>query len=534
MTRKRPAPEQIALWRYEQIEEALPEELHAVARGAILRQINKTPVRWPSGQTRRISVATLYRWCKLYRAGGLAALRPKTRSDHGRQRQILPEDVVQEALRLLGEDPGISLTFLLAVLEATFRERKLVIPRSTLQRRLAEHPSYARIQRARAQVQRRTRFVAKRAHDIWHMDAKGPVSIVLTSGAKLVFHVLSIIDDATRALLAALIVLSPDLGAAVRVFRMAALRWGLPSRYYADRAAIFDSHAFRAGLALLGVHRIRTKARNAQAHGKIEAYHRVLTMWFTDRLQAQAVIDMQHLQQLLDGVLAVLYQQHHHRGIRCPPTEALAGKVSPRTVPPARLFAAFGDKRSRKAHRVTGELDIKGVTYLVPDELRGQRLTIVRDPAGEVEPVVLCPHSGETLHLRRAAIRPADLPTEKHPSNAMSVSDAPQRWGRGPLQAIYDDWCGAKRPQAEPGFGLPEIYRLLARVAERHVPASDAEAALVMRVYREHGPLPRIATEQAMRAISEQLGPRRPIATYLDALVERIRTSKPLTPGASS
>lgn len=59
--KQRPAPKEIALWRYEQIEEALDPRLHREARGQILRRISRTPVRWPSGDTKRIALATLYR-----------------------------------------------------------------------------------------------------------------------------------------------------------------------------------------------------------------------------------------------------------------------------------------------------------------------------------------------------------------------------------------------------------------------------------------------------------------------------------------
>jgi transposase InsO family protein len=413
---------------------------------------------------------------------------------------------------LLREDDGMTYTFLLEVLRATFPQH--IIKRSTLQRRLASCPEYARVKRARKRSRRRTRFVAKKPHDIWHTDAKGPVEVLLRCGAVLVFHIITILDDATRAVLAALVVPSPNLAAAVRVFRMAALRWGLPNRLYADRATIFDSEPFRRGLAQLGAHRIETKARNPEAHGKIEAYHRVLVMWFTKRLGSQVVVDLPHLQQLLDGVIATLYQPHPHRGLKCSPEEALGGLVSARSVPPTRLYEAFRQQRRLSAHRKTGEIEIAGVTYLVPDELRGQRLTFLLDPPEEIPPVVVDPHSGNEHELRRAAIKPGDVNGSEDGAAAEQA-----RWGAGALQTLYDGWRGKPRPQAEPGFGLPEIYALLGSVSGRHVPRSEHEAALVQRIYRDAGPFGRAATEAAMRAIEGELGRGRPIRTYLDALV---------------
>lgn len=499
-------PSKIALWRFEQIEEALEPALSKTQRARILKVKSKALVGWPSGMTKPVPLSTLYRWLKLYRRGGLEALRPKARSDRGRSRSRLPKAVVDEALQLLTEDPGMSLTFLIAVLRARFTGH--VIPRSTLQRRLSERNAYLRLRRAQKHNRRRVRFVARQPHDIWQCDAKGPVQVLLRCGRSLAFHILSILDDATRAVLAALIVLSPDLGACVRAFRQAALRYGLPKKYYADRASIFDSVAFRAGLATLGPHRIRTKAGAKEAHGKIEAYHRQLVRWFTDRLPHQLVVDLVHLQQLLDGIIG-LYQSHYHRGIKTTPEQALGDAVSPRQVPPSRLYEVFRREKRLKAHRKTGEVEIGGITYLVPDELRGQRLTFLLDPPGEVDPVVVHPQNELHLPLRRAIIKPQDLPPEPPP---------PDRHAPGPLQAIYDSWAGVRRPQAEPGFGLPDIYAWLGKIAGRYVPGSDSEAALIQRFYQRKGPWAKDATEHAMDIVAARLGTGRPILTYLDAL----------------
>jgi transposase InsO family protein len=422
----------------------------------------------------------------------------------------------------------VSYTFLLAVLRATFPEHS--VARSTLQRRLVAHPDYRRIRRAQQRCRRRTRFVARHPHDIWHTDAKGPVSVRLVSGTMLVFHIVSILDDASRSVLTAIVVAAPDLGAAVRAFRMAALRWGLPRKMYADRARIFDSKPFRMGLAQLGAHRIETKPYNPEAHGKIEAYHRTLVLWFTDRLPSQRVVDMAHLQELLDGVIAGLYQPHRHRGLRLAPADALAGNVSPRAVPPTRLFDAFRQERRLRAHRKTGEVDLPAATYLVPDDLRGQRLTFLLDPAGEAEPVVVDPLSEKERPLRRAAVRPDDLAAKE----ASPAAPQPERWGAGPLQALYDHWRGTSRPLSEPGFGLPEVYALLSGLAGRHVPRSDAEAALVQHFYREHGPFGRAATEAAMRSLAHELGAHRPMQTYLDALLHRVARARDRDRGGSS
>src|SRR6185295_20392933 len=98
------------------------------------------------------------------------------------------------------------------------------------------------------------------------------------------------------------------------------------------RGSAFDSLDFRSGIARSGVHRNFVRAKTPTAQGKIESYHRSLGRWFLDELKAQEVVDLEHLQQLLDAMIAMVYQKHRHREIRCTPEDRLAGQVSARRI----------------------------------------------------------------------------------------------------------------------------------------------------------------------------------------------------------
>jgi putative transposase len=273
MAQRQPNPKQIALWRFDVIEPLLDPDLsrHQVSR--LVVQISRTPLRWPDRSDRRPGRATLYRWLHWYRKNGLDGLKPRPRRDRGRKKVKLPETVVQAALQALQTDPLQPWTFLCAILAAAYETVK--IARSTLYRRVTAHPDYGPIALARRdskQPRRRTRFVASRRHQRWQCDAKGPFEVLLTTGSLIKVYVITILEDLSRAVLAVLAVTCLDHGAAIRVFRKAAARWGLPAQYYADRGSIFDTPAFRSGLAQLGCCRVPTKPRNPPAHGKIEAY----------------------------------------------------------------------------------------------------------------------------------------------------------------------------------------------------------------------------------------------------------------------
>jgi len=191
--------------------------------------------------------------------------------------------------------------------------------------------------------------------------------------------------------------------------------------------------------------------------------------------------------------------------------------VSQRQLPPNRLVEAFLQEKKLKAHPKTGEVEFMGNTYLVPEHLRGLKLILLIDPPNEFPPLVLDPTTQKHLPLQRAAIKPGDV---------KPVTTPDILWGAGILQTLHDNWRGQKRPVAEPGFGLPEIYTLLSQACGRHVPQTDNEAALIQRVYDTIGPLPKIPTEKAFTAIIQQLGHERAIKIYLDALVERVQNAK--------
>jgi transposase InsO family protein len=490
-------------------------------------RICRKPLLLPTGERERISRASVYRWLHAYeKKGGLKALEPRRRSDRGKHRTPLPDLVISKALAFLSEDGEIPLPLLVTVLSKDeeiaplLEASKVKISRSTLQRRLAETELYARLRRERRRNGARTRWVPRRCHEVWHLDAKGPIRVKTTNGEEIAFHVLTVIDGASRAALAAILAPSPNLAATVKVFRLAIQLYGLPDYFYMDRGSPFDTPAFRGALALLGIYRIPSKPRNPPPNGKIEAYHRCVSIWFARRLKKQEVVDWIHLEQLFSAVIDH-YQHHKNRETKSPPFDLLAGAVSARALPSGlTLDEAFLQPWGElKAHRTTGELDLAGGRgkHLAPPELRGVRLEILVDPEPDRPVFARHPESGELVRLEPARV---------HPKDALPAPPPRERWGRGILQALYDNWRGKVRPIAEPGFGLTEILALLARVCGRRVPRTDAEASLVQGWYAALGPFARKPFETALGAITTSLGRGRPVKTYLDALARRVVPDK--------
>jgi len=504
---------EVARWRLGQIS-VLLDPMTTDERRRRIEALADTAVEWPSGAVRPISVATLYRWIRLFLARGLQALRPRRRKDKGRSRAVAPE-LVEKAIALLRERPDRPLYLVKKLLGR--RGRK--VSRSAFHRAVAAHPAYARI-RARARAlarrerqesrrRRHRRFQAKAPHEIWQLDAKGSFVVRIGRERRRVC-VLTVLDDMSRAVLAAIVAPEEDLAAAMRVFRLAAARWGLPGKIYCDRHSAYDSYAFREALAELGVHRIRTRPRNAPARGKIEAYHRSLKRWFVKEIVHQVVRSLEHLEQLLLGAFVeVLYQDHPHRGIRTPPREALAGVISARRASLQRLDRALVVRKEIMPDRKTGEVAFGARRFRVPARIpAGQKVVVGFDPVDPARAFVVHPRTG-----RRLPLEPLFEPERPRTADER---------GPGRLQQLLDEHRGRRLPQAEAGHGLPEIFALLRRTLERRVPADEDEADRIQDFYRRVGPLPRAPLEAALARVCERLGTGRPLEAYLEALERRI------------
>jgi hypothetical protein len=512
---------EIATWRFEQIAPLIDESLDAGRRRAALRERTAKPVPRPwelskkkgerSAAARPIGRSTLYRWLAAYREHGLLGLVPKTRDDRGCARHAGTATWVGYAIALLYEQPDRSLWQLEVYIRVEFPDYSL--SRTTLRRHLRAHPAFGGIERLRSgrKSKLRDRFEADHPHEGWQLDGKGPFRVRFTDGTRVHVHVLTVLDDHSRKALAAVVAKQEDSEAAIRVFEKAVAKWGLAERFQFDRGSAFDSLVFRKGLAALGVHRNYIEAKSPEWDGKIEAYHRSLGRWFVKELRAQEVIDLEHLQQLLEAMLALVYDPHPHREIGATAEQKLAGRSSGRQVSQADVERAFYVETTATSCKKTGEVRLSNGSFRVPSvAFAGQRCRFRHHPFREGRAVLVTADDRE-IELR---------PFTKKPLSA--VKTRTHKRGTGQLQKLVDLWQGKERPNAQPGFGLPEVFAALGRLVDRSVPDSEREARSALTFYRKYGPLPRDGFAVACERSRARLGVGRPLSAYLADLERQI------------
>jgi transposase InsO family protein len=501
-------PRNVALWRFEQISLFLDKRLTPGERARMIDEASRIEVMWPNGDLGPVPRSTLYRWLRAYQQNPvIESLQPKAKVQKKREKAIDPQ-WVSYALALLEQEPARSLFILCDRIKRKF-EVEPKISSSSLNRALQLEPRYAALRR-RAKDNAsggrlRRRFQAASVHEIWHGDAIGEFKVLFASGQTVLCHILSILDDASRYVLRAQVVRSESIASVVSVFRKAAARYGLCSKWYADRGSAYDSDVFRKGLAMLGIHRIRTRARNAPAHGKIEAYHRSLLRWFITELKHQLVLDLVHLQHLLDAMIDQLYHEHTHRELNMSPRSAFADTISDRHVSLERLTDAFLMERTLRPHKKTGELRIGKTLFLVPKQYLAPKVLVAIDPEDSTTVFIKQPNGSLTsLPLAITPTRP--------PGQSPRVEPV------GSLTPLLDAYRGRQLPQASAGFGLPEIYEAFARALNRPVPFTEQEAADVSDWLRQSGPFDPDAFQAALDKIIDRLGNGRPLSQILAAL----------------
>jgi transposase InsO family protein len=516
-----PDPYEIAAWRFEQIAPLIDPSLDEARRRAALRERTTKPVLRPwddatkskgkKKSAKPIARSTLYRWLAAYREHGYTGLLPKPRDDRGRARHAGTAAWIGYAIGLLYEQPQRSLMQLEVYLRVEFTDYSL--SRTTLRRHLHLHPAFAGVEKLRSGKKSKLRdlYEANHPHEGWQLDGKGPFAVRLIDGTRIWVHVLTTLDDHSRAVLAAVVAKEEDTEAAITVFDKAVAKWGLADRFQFDKGSAFDSHAFRSGLATLGVHRNFVVARSPEWQGKIEAYHRTLGWWFVRELRTQQVVDLEHLQQLLEAMLALVYNRHHHREIGTTPEKRLAGRISERRVSQSDLEHAFLVETTAKSDPKTGEVRLPNGSFRVPSTAyAGQRSRFRYHPVHEGRAVLVTKDGGEIeLH-----------PFTRKPLSA--VKARVEKRGTGQLQKLVDLWQGKERPNAQPGFGLPEVFTALGKMLGRDVPGSEREARAVLAFYRKYGPLPRDAFEAACARSTKSLGHGRALTAYLADLERQI------------
>ena len=502
-------PLRIAVFRFEYLNYILNKNLNRSERRRLMIALSKQEIIFPNGNISRISLRTLYRWYAAYKKDNeINSLKPKPRllKQNPDSRQIKKE-WIDYALALIEEENDRSIYMLSNRIQLRF-DLETAPSKSSLYRALIKEVRYLSAMKTK-KGQRKIRhfFESKYIHEIWYADGKGKFKVNFADGKEAYISVLTILEGKSRFVLRALIIKSESIHAIIKTFREAAARYGLPDSFYLDRASAYDSAIFRKGLAILGIKRINCKPRDPEVRGKIEAYHRTLQLWFVNELKHQLVRDIDHLQELLDACLDLLYHTHIHKTLKIPVREAFNNTVSQRTVSLEQLREAFLEHKYYCVNAKTNTVNIKGIIFKIPRaQIFHKKIKVFYDPLYPDSPYIF------SNNKQSIVLEPA---IKRHISDTGKEPFKKQEEPIGSLSQLLEKYRNQNLPKAVSGFGLPEIYNIFSNTLNRPVPETIIEANMIIEWLKKYGPFEPNNFNHILNQVMQKLGQGRPLSQII-------------------
>jgi len=369
---------ELALWRLSVLGPLISARLEHGDRQGWFAQAAARVHQRPDGRAVRLSARTIEAWYHRYRAGGFAALKPQVRRDRGRTRSIRPA-VAELLLRAKREKPRRSIRRLIRMLERAGAVRRGDLSRSSVHRLLASHGVSDRPVRGPA-VERRS-FLPEHAGDLWVGDALHGPLVIAPDGRLRKAYLLSQIDAATRFLPHSYFALSEGTVDHEYGLKQALLKHGRARAYYVDRGAAYMAHSLRLICAELDIHLWHTAARDCEAKGVIERWHRTWREEVGDELPP-APLPLADLNALHWAWLAAEYHPRRHATTGRPPLDHWLSEVDHlRALPPHTTLDAVFLHRERRQVRKDATVRFRGQLFEVRAELTGRLVELRFDPA---------------------------------------------------------------------------------------------------------------------------------------------------------
>jgi putative transposase len=500
------------------------------AEGEEIRPILQAEARQtrtdPTGRTRTVSMRTLARWLAAYRRGGLLALCPQRRKDHGTLRAISP-DVFAQAQALRRQKPARPTKTIIDILVRQQHVAPLALARSTLDRHLARQGLSRHMLRSLGQKTFR-RIETTAPFELVVADFHhGPY--VRTADGRLRRALLGAhIDHFSRYIPEGRYFLHEDYAALRFGFRRLLTGFGLPVTYYVDHGSAFQATRFHAACDALGIRLVHSAPYQSECRGVIERVNRTVKEQFETEVRGrEEPPTLDELNAYFEAWLAERYHRDIHSETGETPRDRFQRTAVLRPAPDlAQVDELLRFRERRRVHKKWSTVEILATRYVVDPALRGRKVEVLYDPFAPES--VLIVFDGRVVERafpqRSGAVPPAPPPPPAGPATdylALLRADYERRSQRE---------LAALRLRTVPAaVELPLAELVTALEGCRGTALTAAEQGQAAALWRKLRPIDPEAARTALRAAQRRLGPTLHLAVYLDALTAhlvRLRTKK--------
>jgi len=365
--------EQVALHRWAVIAEATSDRLSPAESGALVRQIASRAHAGPDGSDHRYSRATIDRWIRAWRFGGLDALKPTQRADTGAVRAH-PE-LFGEAAALRLEIPSRSAAQIASIL---YYRHGIKVAERTIRGQLRRRGLHREALEAEPTVF--GRYEADRPNERWITDVLvGPWVPFPKIDASVRAKLDLIVDDHSRLLVDGRFFAHENARACQELLRRAITRRGVPDVLYADNGAPFSNAWLSRTCAVLGVRLVHSKPYSPEGRGKQERLNRYIREAFLSEATHQGISSLEELNDLFFAWAEQVANRRVHAETNEAPIDRFERTGPHRQVDPDQLREAFRWSVTRRVTR-TATIPLEGNSYGVDPALVGRRVELRYDP----------------------------------------------------------------------------------------------------------------------------------------------------------
>jgi transposase InsO family protein len=458
----------------------------------------------------KLSERTLWTWLRLYREGGVHALRPRERKDKGRVRALSVE-ALDRAEVLRREEPGRWTRF---VIDMLLRESLLPsrVHRATIDRHLRRRGASRR--QLRVLGEKRTgKMRFERFGDLWVGDYHHGCRVLAPDGRVVVAKLGAFIDHKTRYPVADRWYLSEDLTTLRDTMLRALLRWGPPHVAYADRAKIYRSEQLAYSLAALDCRLVHSRAYYSKGRGVIERWWQLAQAFEREIEAREELVTIHELNRLWEAFKTIHYLEHVHDELGVTPAQAIADVVS-RPIDPAVARELFLVRAERHVHKSDGCVAVEGRRFLCDSSLRGMKVVVRYDPADLSSVIVFADGRRAQRAMPQPIGRVKDEPPPAPPARpktdylAMLRADFDRRLIEAAQPLAYSD-LGA----IDPGFDEARFLEVLAAITDARLRGAEAQEAHAF--WSTFGPLSESLVRTALEHAVRLRGTGRHVRVYL-------------------
>ena len=234
------------------------------------------------GHPRQFTWRTIQTWYSRYQKHGVTVMENKPRSDKGKVRKVVLEDVLEAIRKVLpkthGQTPTRATLYRLCIEEGLLT-RSRIAPNTF--RRIVKQYELLKPE-ADCSNKLRLAFAKAYANDMWQADTLiGPYLQYQDSPVQT--RLIAFLDDASRVCCHGQFFLAENVDTLIEAFRAAFYKRGVPQSLYVDNGSIYTSKEIIQICARVGCLLHHTPVRDGAAKGKIERFFRTVREQFLCR-----------------------------------------------------------------------------------------------------------------------------------------------------------------------------------------------------------------------------------------------------------